>query len=162
MGEKVYKTQNKYFIIRLLLIIIINSNGKCKLSSKKPNFVLFLRELEHYVNLISKSSNKGRKLSTYGALNISDQVFIISVVLYIWVLFCLLLYVPYSLHFGSSFTTTSLPELMCQSFHLIGGYKLDMSTVLRRLFWKCNITDYKFHYYYILNSLLFLLLIKLI
>lgn len=56
-----YKSQSKdkmCFIINLLILLAKFHIHKCKFSTKKTYFVLFLHEVVHYINLISGSNNK--------------------------------------------------------------------------------------------------------
>lgn len=50
--------ENICFIINLLLFLSKFYVHKCKFSNCKPAFVVFLRDMEKYINLISVSNNK--------------------------------------------------------------------------------------------------------
>ncbi len=53
-----YTKENICFIINVILILSKFDIHKCKFSHCKPVFVVFLRDMENYINLISVSNNK--------------------------------------------------------------------------------------------------------
>ncbi len=50
--------ENICFIINVIIFLSIFSIHKCKFSHCKPVFMVFLRDIENYINLISISNNK--------------------------------------------------------------------------------------------------------
>ncbi len=50
--------ENICFIINFIIFLSKFYNHKCKFSNCKPVFVVFLRDMENYINLISVSNNK--------------------------------------------------------------------------------------------------------
>lgn len=52
------KEEKVFFLINLLIILAKFFIHKCKYSSKKSNFIHFLKDVEHYIQLIDSSDNK--------------------------------------------------------------------------------------------------------